>query len=105
MRALPAPLRARASEVALRCAESPGPEAQGLTGDLLGLFSGVTFAEAEGTVLAPTTITLYLANLRRVAAGDPGRFRQEVRTTLLHELGHYLGLEEDDLAARELGDR
>jgi predicted Zn-dependent protease with MMP-like domain len=102
MRALPAPLRACAAEVAVRCAECPGPEAEGLTGELLGLFSGVTRAEREGAVPAPTAITLYLANLRRQAAGDPVRFRQEVRTTLLHELGHYLGLEEDDLTTRHL---
>ncbi len=102
MRALPPPLRARATEVAVICAEWPGPEAEGLCGNLLGLFRGETCAAPAGACLAPTEITLYLANLRRAAAGDPRRFRQEVRTTLLHELGHYLGLDEKDLAFRDL---
>jgi predicted Zn-dependent protease with MMP-like domain len=35
-------------------------------------------------------------------AGDEGYFRDEVRTTFLHELGHYLGLDEDELAVRGL---
>ena len=34
---------------------------------------------------------------------DETTYRQEVRTTLLHELGHYLGLDEDDLDDRGLG--
>jgi len=36
-------------------------------------------------------------------AQDSGRsYREELRRTLLHELGHYLGLEEDDLAVRDV---
>jgi len=31
------------------------------------------------------------------ALNDPAAFRQEVRTTLLHEIGHYLGLDARDL--------
>jgi predicted Zn-dependent protease with MMP-like domain len=30
------------------------------------------------------------------------RFRNEIRITYLHELGHYLGLDEDDLFERGL---
>ena len=32
---------------------------------------------------------------------DPGGLEQEIRITVLHELGHYFGLDEDRLA--ELG--
>jgi len=52
--------------------------------------------------ILPPTITLFLANLRDEAGDDPAIFRQEVRTTLLHEIGHYLGLDEDGLIARGL---
>ena len=45
---------------------------------------------------------VYVENLRDEAEDDPARFRREVRTTLLHELGHYLGLEEDELERRGL---
>ena len=50
----------------------------------------------------PSAIRLFIENLRDEAEDDPERFRQEVRTTLLHELGHYLGLDEDELERRNL---
>ena len=31
--------------------------------------------------------------------GGPARVQEEIRITLLHEIGHHFGLEEDDLAA------
>jgi predicted Zn-dependent protease with MMP-like domain len=50
----------------------------------------------------PPGIRLFIENLRDEAGDDPSAFRQEVRTTLLHEIGHYLGMDEDDLAARQV---
>ena len=34
--------------------------------------------------------------------GDEADYKEEVRITYFHELGHYLGLEEDDLEERGL---
>ena len=71
---------------------------------LLGLFVGPTYAERSHEAdLMPSAIRLYIENLRDEAEDDPKRFRHEVRKTLLHELGHYLGLEEEDLDLRGLG--
>jgi predicted Zn-dependent protease with MMP-like domain len=50
----------------------------------------------------PRRIILFLDNILEQADGDPAAFRAEVRDTLLHELGHYLGLDEDDLIDRGL---
>ncbi|MDD5706453.1 MAG: metallopeptidase family protein [Kiritimatiellae bacterium] len=103
MRSLPEPLRARLADVVIRYEEAPGPEllSEGFGDDLLGLFSGATCAEpADAVGPLPATITLYIANLRDEAQDDRTRFRQEVRTTLLHEVGHYLGLDEDAIEAR-----
>ena len=77
--------------------------AEGFEPDILGLFTG----NAHGTELshsnpAPPQILLYLDNLWDFAEGDPAAFREEVRLTYLHELGHYLGWDEDELAARGL---
>lgn len=105
--ALPAGLRRGVSEIAITLDARPLPGETQQTGDdraLLGLFEGPTCAEAggiEGGWFAPV-IRLYVENLRDEAEDDPGRFRREVRTTLLHELGHYLGLEEDELERRGL---
>ena len=71
--------------------------------DLLGLFVGASFAEvADEAEPLPSAIRLFVENLRDEAEDDPARFRQEVRDTLLHELGHYLGLDEDGLTERGL---
>ena len=78
-------------------------EDEGLEPDLLGLFVGPALDEAEGLDdPLPPEILLFLENLWDYAEENPGIFREEVRRTYLHELGHYLGLEEDDMAPRDL---
>lgn len=72
----------------------------------LGLFSGPTHADQAGVeaVPAPTRIVLYAANLAAFAdPRDAEDLRREVEVTLLHEIGHYFGLDEDELEALGLG--
>ena len=47
-------------------------------------------------------IILFLENLWDFAEGEEEIFREEIHTTYLHELGHYLGLDEDELIERGL---
>ena len=103
VRALPAPLRRHADEVPVLYEMRPHPDdvKQGIAPDTLGLFSGRSLADSHDMMDAgPTEILLYLENLWDYADGDAAAFREEVRRTYLHELGHYLGLDEDDLADR-----
>jgi predicted Zn-dependent protease with MMP-like domain len=68
--------------------------------DLLGLFEGN--ARCDPLPSAPDEmprIRLFLDNLWDDCGGNLKTFREEVRITLLHELGHYLGLDEDQVAA------
>lgn len=75
----------------------------GVDPDLLGLFVGPNCAEGvESGDPLPPEILLFLENLWDYADGDEEIFREEVRVTYYHELGHYLGLEEDDLEDRGL---
>jgi predicted Zn-dependent protease with MMP-like domain len=75
----------------------------GLDPDLLGLFVGPSRAEgAESGDPLPPEILLFVENLWDFADGDEDIFREEVRVTYFHELGHYLGLEEGDLEDRGL---
>jgi len=102
---LPGPLRERAQ--ALPVTFEPRPSADhcrdGIELDTLGLFIGPEFAHEETSMLPlPPQIILFLENLWDLAEGDEGFFREEVHTTYLHELGHYLGLDEDDLFDRGL---
>jgi predicted Zn-dependent protease with MMP-like domain len=48
-------------------------------------------------------ITLFLETLWDEAGEDLDAFADEVRTTYLHELGHYFGWDEEDLEERGLG--
>ncbi len=67
--------------------------------DLLGLFEGASLGDpAPDSAASLPCIRLFLDNLWDYAEGDLAVFRDEVRVTLLHELGHYLGLDEDQVA-------
>ncbi len=65
----------------------------------LGLFEGATdFARKAGHAdTRPTRIVLFYANLLAIATDD-GTLAEQVEVTVLHELGHFFGLDEDDVA-------
>lgn len=71
---------------------------------LLGLFDGPTYAEVHGSDPGgtPPHIYLYQRNLERVCPG-PREMAEQVRITLHHEVGHFLGLDEAELHDRGLG--
>ena len=103
--ALPKRLQAEARKLPVTYEPRPSRTliAEGLDADLLGLFIGDDWADSEGGYSPlPSQVILFLDNLWDFAEGDEKVFREEVRTTLLHELGHYLGLDEDDLEERGL---
>lgn len=102
---LPAPVRKQADKLPVTYEPRPNQAMieDGLDDDLLGLFVGEAFNEEFRTDGAlPSQILLFLENLWDYAGGDVEIYREEVRRTFLHELGHYLGLDEDDLADRDL---
>ena len=76
-------------------------EDEGVESDILGLFVGPDRG-ADATATLPPQILLFLENLWDYAEGDEAEFREEVRITYLHELGHYLGWDEEELARRGL---
>lgn len=100
---LPGPLREQAKKLPVTFERVPnaGLIADGIEPDTLGIFTGPEFAE-EGHIPMPPQIILFLENLWDFAEADQQIFTDEVHTTYLHELGHYLGLDEDDLFDRGL---
>ena len=100
---LPKPLRDRAAKLPVTFEPRPNAaiQADGIAPDTLGLFTGAEFAD-EGMVPMPPQIILFLENIWEFAEGDEKVFCDEVRMTFLHELGHYLGLDEEGLAIRGL---
>jgi predicted Zn-dependent protease with MMP-like domain len=105
-RELPPEMAERASELPVVMLARPTRamvREDGLDPDLLGLFVGPNRAEgAESGDPLPPEILLFLENLWDYADGDEEVFREEVRVTYFHELGHYLGLEEGELEDRGL---
>ncbi len=102
---LPREMARRAAEVPVVMLPRPtkAMARDGVDPDLLGLFVGPNCAEgAESGDPLPPEILLFLENLWDYAEGDEEIFREEVRVTYFHELGHYIGLEEGELEDRGL---
>jgi predicted Zn-dependent protease with MMP-like domain len=69
--------------------------------DLYGLYEGVPLPERGDMAGAlPDTITIFRLPLEE-DFDDPRELEEEIRITVLHELGHYFGLDEGRLT--ELG--
>ena len=72
--------------------------------ELLGSYSGRPISDRGGESpwsTLPPVIRLFRHNLGRIGH-DAEELREQLRTTLLHEIGHALGLDEEDLAERGL---
>ena len=101
---LPAALQSSARTVPVTYERQPnaGFVADGIAPDTLGLFLGESLADGPSSHPQPTQIILFLQNLWEFAGTDEAAYREEIRTTYLHELGHYFGMDEDDLEERGL---
>jgi predicted Zn-dependent protease with MMP-like domain len=71
--------------------------------DLFGLYLGVPLTErGEGYAGAlPDKIAIYQLPLEEEFGDDPAVLEEEIRVTVLHELAHHFGIDEERLA--ELG--
>ena len=103
-RRLPRQFRKHLERLPVIVQELPSPELrhdgdQVLDPDLLGLFDGVPLPETstmDGGSLRPNYIYLFQRNLERFAR-DRDDLVEQISVTLYHELGHYLGFEEEDM--------
>ena len=69
--------------------------------DLFGLYHGVPLPErGDMGGMLPDKISIYRVPLEETFS-DPEELRKEIRITVLHELAHYFGLDEERIA--ELG--
>ena len=101
---LPEELRQAARQVPVCFEDFPAEVLveDGLDPDILGLFVGAPRHEHAHDPGPPPQIILYIANIIEECAEAGTGFAEEVRRTYLPELGHYLGLDEDALAERDL---
>jgi predicted Zn-dependent protease with MMP-like domain len=70
----------------------------------LGLFSGTAYPDASAMGGQPglTQIVIFRRNLERIADSDD-QLREQIRTTLLHEAGHFFGMGDAELEDAGLG--
>src|SRR4051812_43870627 len=103
---IPDPFREALAEVAIVIEDEPSSEQRRdnqLAADdmLYGLYEGVPRTEyGADWATAPNRITLFRLALEEDFP-DPDDLADEVRITVIHELAHHLGIDEDRLA--ELG--
>jgi len=72
---------------------------------LYGLYRGVDITQRDSTYanVLPDVITIYQGPIEEDAA-DPREMAEIVRETVMHELGHYFGLDDDTLHRIEDGE-
>ena len=103
---LPKDLRRALDTVQIVVKEAPTEVELGRAGleageDLYGFFDGVSLPDKSASYPDPFPDRVVL--FRRALLEDfpkAADLKREIRITLIHELGHFFGMDEDDLAAR-----
>lgn len=74
----------------------------GPRGLLLGLYHGIPLTKRGEfyNLVAPDKISIYQEHIEAICHDDD-EVREQIRKTVLHELGHYFGIDDDRL--HELG--
>ncbi len=101
---LPDDILAMLDNVDVVIEDEPGDEHRAGRGesdeDLFGLYQGVPRTERDSrySMVLPDKITIFRGPLER-ACRSRTELAREVRVTVVHELGHHLGLDEERLEA------
>lgn len=101
MATLPPEFQDRFSNVAVVVAEWPDEDddnAPEEDTDLLGLYQGIPYGQRESnySMVLPDRITIYRQPILSRCRSE-SEAREEVRLTVLHEVGHYFGLSDEEL--------
>ena len=99
---LPEEFRSRIKNVAILVEDFPPNQSPRQPGAqrrlLLGIFHGVpaTKKSVFDVLMGPAHIVLYQKNIEAVCSSE-AEVRHQIRQTLIHELGHYFGMTEEQL--------
>jgi len=99
---LPEEFRSRIQNVAILVEDFPANQSPPKQGQqrrlLLGIFHGVpaTKRSVFDLSVGPAHIVLYQKNIEAVCSSE-AEVRHQIRQTLIHELGHYFGMTEEQL--------
>ncbi len=94
--AVPAPLAAMMDNVVVLVEEEPPAEDP----DLLGLYVGTPLTERDSnyTFLGPDQVFVFRGPLLRMCT-DLDELAEEVEITVVHEIAHHFGIDDDQLHA------
>jgi predicted Zn-dependent protease with MMP-like domain len=98
---LPRSIREYVEDVPILVEDYPSEELiarESISPQILGLYLGVPRTEAEGSAQAQdlTRVVLFKSNLEKVCSSRDDLVEQ-IQVTVRHEIGHHLGLSEEDL--------
>jgi len=98
---LPARFLEMVENVAIAVEEEPSPDDledfEDDDAEILGIYRGVALTErSHDMLLLPDEIAIFRGPINRVARSRSEAVR-EVRETVIHELGHYFGLDDDEM--------
>jgi len=99
---LPAEFRRRIRNVAVLLEDLPPDQTSSRRGQpkrlLLGLFHGVPMTHKSVFQLptGPDHVVLYQKNIEAICSTE-SEVREQIRRTVIHELGHYFGMTEEQL--------
>jgi predicted Zn-dependent protease with MMP-like domain len=98
---LPQEFRSRIRNVAVLVEDMPPNQPSPQSGQrrlVLGVFHGVPTTKKSIFDLpsGPDHIVLYQKNIEAVCSGE-AEVREQIRLTVIHELGHYFGMDENQL--------
>jgi len=103
LRRLPPEFSRYLGNVVILIADEPNPEQRPTAGNpeqdlLFGLYEGVPLAERNAGygMTLPDRVTLFRHTFER-ACSDEAETIEEIRRTIIHEVGHHLGFDEDAL--------
>ena len=102
LESLPEEFRSRIKNVAILVEDFPPKQSPPQLGQqrrlLLGIFHGVPATKKSVFDLptGPAHIVLYQKNIEAVCSSE-AEVRHQIRQTLMHELGHYFGMTEEQL--------
>ncbi len=104
---LPSEIRTLLANVPIHTADYPALElvAEGNDPRMMGFFTGIPYPEKNLLGGAPPhldRVFLYQRNVERYTRNS-AELELEIRTTLLHETGHFFGLDEEQLEKMGLG--
>ncbi len=103
MEEIPEPFRSRLENVALVVDDEPDPELLDSLGmsrhdTLLGLYDGIPLTERGDwyNLVPPDRILIFRRPIMSICS-SPAEIRAEVRQTILHEVAHFYGIDDDEL--------